>query len=132
MRVSSRTLQRWALSPEYHGLFDEMKREWKEQAEGRIHELGHEVIEVMVELMHNEKSVFTRFQAAKALGDWMGLGQTKIEEERDDRNELAALYDQLAARRQELQVNVTVEHINAPDQPRLASGMIIEGEAREV
>ena len=98
LKVSPRTIKYWLASDEYKTLRAEMQAEWREHAEYQVADLSALALQTMKDLMENDKSGHVRFEAAKAIGDWLGLGQHETEERADDRAELERLARILAER----------------------------------
>jgi hypothetical protein len=90
MKASISTLKRWAARPEFTRIWRETETEWREAAQADVYNAGKLAVETMVLLMQSAKSDFVRVQAAKAVGDWAGLGQTTDDNSKDDREELLA------------------------------------------
>ena len=93
MSVGERTLRRWAKTEEYQHILEEMRAEWRAQSATAVENIALAAIRVLVELM-NDRTVrpHVRFEAAKALGDWAGLGQQRAPDREDDRAALIELY----------------------------------------
>lgn len=133
MRVSERTVRRWAKSGEYQRILEEMRAEWRSQSGAAVENIARSAVRVLVEIM-NDRTVrpHVRYECAAKLGDWAGLGQRKEAQEEDDRAALVELYKILEETRQPT-VNIQLppgSTISTP--PQLSPGEVVEGEARPV
>ncbi len=92
LQVSLRTVGYYKSDPDYLAIVEEAKKEWRTGAEFQVHELAKTALETMADLMKPEtRSEHVRYEAAKAIGDWLGLGVKETETAHDDREELARL-----------------------------------------
>ena len=106
--MPERTLRRQLNSSEYVEFFRTYQREFKEQAEAVLASLGDQVVRGMAELALGEtRSEMARFQALKALGDWIGLGQTKPEQDDSTKEDLKEIHDLLEARRERARLDAS-------------------------
>jgi hypothetical protein len=125
LKVSLRTVGYYKAGPAYAAVVQEAKREWKAGAEFQVHELARTALETMTDLMRPEtKSEHVRFEAAKAIGDWLGLGVKDVEEDMDDRRELDRITKILEERRP-MQVTIFQQQV----QP---GGFLPEGLQRAI
>ena len=122
LRVSSRTLKRWALEPAYAQIWSDLKAYWRDSAQGRVAEAGELAIATLIDLMSNPKnSALVRYYAAKAIGDWAAIGTEATAKIQDDREELNEIYRLLTERGKAPQVNIQLPPgttIRMPEEPR--------------
>ena len=132
MSVGERTLRRWAKSDEYQRVLDEMRAEWRTQSAAAVENIALSAIHVLVELM-NDRTVrpHVRVEAAKALGDWAGLGQQRPQQREDDRAALIELYKVIEESKQPT-INVQLPPGTTISTPPQLPGGVVEGEARVV
>jgi hypothetical protein len=111
LKVSLRTIGYYKVDPAYAAVVEETKREWRAGAEFQVHDLARTALETMTDLMRPEtKSEHVRFEAAKAIGDWLGLGVREVEVDTDDRRELERITSILEERRP-MQVTVFQQQV---------------------
>jgi len=107
LRVSARTLKRWALEPAYAQIWSDLKQYWRDSAQGRVAEAGELAIATLIDLMTGPKtSALVRYYAAKAIGDWAGIGTEAAAKVQDDRDELNEIYRLLAKRPPQVNVQL--------------------------
>lgn len=94
--------------PDYITIRTARRTEMREDAITQIHEIGHEALDTMRNLLF-AKSELVRFNAAKQLGDWMGLGNLRQQAEDDEREELTDFLKELLAQKQQVTVNVNLD-----------------------
>lgn len=103
--VSERTINNYLASEEYKAFVETYRADVRESAMTQVASYVQEALEVLRDLMRNDKSGHVRFEAAKELKDTFGLSYLEKDmEQTDDREELDRLTRILAARPQ--QVNV--------------------------
>lgn len=97
--VSKRTVQNYLADEDYEQTVQRLRKEWKEGAITHVAELAQTALTTMKDLMGPEtKSEHVRFEAAKAIGDWLGLGQLEQAQQQDDHGEMERLQRLLAQR----------------------------------
>lgn len=106
--VAPRTVQYWLADDAYQQTVEHQRQEWVSGAEYRAADLAQKAMKTIEDLMDPKtKSEFTRLQAAKTIGDWLGLGQQQREAETDDVEELTRLQRLLIERPQQPPLQVT-------------------------
>lgn len=100
LAVSERTIHYYLTDPEFEAVVTDLRTQWKEGAITTVGSLAQTALKTMEELMLYDKSGHVRFEAAKAIGDWLGLGQQLQEAQQDDREEAERLLRILAERPQ--------------------------------
>jgi hypothetical protein len=101
MRVSLNRIRRIRRDPIYHRLYEELQVEWNKAAQAKVADYVLEAVQTMRELMLHSPRDHVRYEAAKAIGDWAGLGREKIDAVKDDREGLEKLYELMKARQQQ-------------------------------
>jgi hypothetical protein len=97
-------------------MVEEMRVEWMEQARTEVHSLAAQSLQTMRELMSPAtRSEHVRFEAAKAIGDWLGLNLQPEAAGGDDRTELARL------------TRLVEERLTEPSRTQLFIGLVQPG-----
>lgn len=100
MKISKRTLIRWAKSPEYAKLWNDLKSEWRKTMELKAHEMGNLALITLADVMQHSRNDMARVTAAKLIGDWVKPGEAD-EDESDDRQEMLRLLGLLAEKKEQ-------------------------------
>lgn len=140
LRVSSRTLKRWAKTSNYRLVLLELQERWRADAETTMLETAKRAVEKMRWLMENAKpGSLVQYYATKALIDAAGLGVRRPNTETDDREELNEIYRLLAQRSPQVSVQLPPGTLIAtPGEPTAQAlaprvgAEVLLGEAREV
>lgn len=93
--VSERTILRWTQETAFGRLREEFKQGRKEDARIRVTSLVDDIVDNLADLMVNSKSDLVRWQAARTLGEWVGLHLPEVKARGDDRDETIEMLKQL-------------------------------------
>ncbi len=114
MGMSERQLRRWAQEPDFEDVLRNLHEEWREASKAAVTSLGWDAIAVLKDLMLNARREDVRFQSAKAIAEFAGIGRDEREELEDDREALGELVELIKKRQLEsgapgvTNVNVTL------------------------
>ena len=94
--VTPRTIQRWLKDTAYGEAVRLYREEQKESAKAQLSGIADDVITTLHTLMFTDRSGLVRFNAAKTLGEWIGMADQKEDKQVDNREEVVELMRRLA------------------------------------
>lgn len=113
MNVSPRTIKYWLASDEYKATQEEMRDDWREAAITHAHFAAEKAIATMIKLLDYPNSGHVQFEAAKQLGDWVGVQRVIQGQGNDDRGEVDRLMKILEER--PTTINNNTVFLSAPE-----------------
>lgn len=136
--VSERTINNWRKDPIYRDMEVDFIQQAKVGADLLVSDMAYTALKTLNDLMNPAltNSEFTRFSAAKTVGEWLGLNMPREEAHEDSREAVAAFLAKVEMEQPRVTINQTNIYTtsttpNALPAPAEADPLIVEASKEE-